>query len=213
MKRSLFWCLACAMLFAGCSASQVHYHTLASSDAFEGTDRKSADFLLEVMPVSVPPSLDQAYLAIRRGQTEIEFVDDERWASPLDNEIRSALAVRLAARLNTDDVDAGSAPSDNAGRQVATLRVRIRQLDVWPGSRVQLTAGWRVGFRGRRDRVLSCVTHLEEKVEARDFGGLVQAQRAVIVQLADIVGANIAALEKSADTECLPAAGNALTAR
>lgn len=201
------------MLFAGCAAAQVHYYTLASSEAFEGTDRKRADFSIEVMPVSVPPSLDQAYLAIRRGQTEIEFVDDERWASPLDNEIRSALASRLAARLNTDDVEASSAPSDNADKPVATLSVRIRQLDVWPGSRVQLTAGWRVGFRGRRDRVLRCATHLEEKVDARDFGGLVQAQRAVVVQLADIVGANIAALEKSADAECLPAPGNALTAR
>lgn len=210
MKSKVYVALACAVLFAGCGTPAVHYHTLASSMAFERISRTRADFQLRVMPVSVPPSLDQAYLAIRKGQNEIEFLDDERWASPLGNEIRTALSARLASRLNTEDV---AGLSTSSGEPVATLKVDIRQLDVWPESRVQLTAGWRISFSDRKDRVLNCVTQLQEPVGARDYSELVRAQRALVLKLADIVGANMLALERSADDRCEDTFGVAIKAR
>lgn len=194
MKSKAYLAFGCAAVLAGCGAPAVHYHTLASSSGFERASRTHADFALDVMPVSVPPSLDQAYLAIRRGQTEIEFLDDERWASPLDHEIRSTISARLASRLNTSDA---AGLSTSSGKPVATLKVEIRQLDVWPGNRVQLTAGWRMSFSDRQDRMLSCVTQLEEPVRAQGYGGLVQAQRAVVLKLADIIGANAVALDQA----------------
>ncbi|RDV00305.1 PqiC family protein [Trinickia dinghuensis] len=221
MKRNALFavtCLACAALFAGCGASPVHYHTLASSQPFEHAARTRADFAIDVMPVRMPPSLDQAYLAIRTGQTEVEFVDDERWASPLGNEIRAALSRRLASRLDTDDVgdvdglgdtsspsdinaDSGFSSNSNYNKPVATIEVEIRQLDVWPGSRVQLTAGWKARLSDRKAGGLSCVTQLQAPVAARDYGSVVQAQQAAILELADIIGADVISLEKSAPAQ------------
>ena len=212
MKRNVLFavtCLVCAALFAGCSASPVHYHTLASSQPFEHAARTRVDFAINVLPVSVPPSLDQAYLAIRTGETEVEFVDDERWASPLGNEIRAALSTRLASRLDTDDVggrsssssvdaNSGFSSNSNSNKPIAIIEVEIRQLDVWPGTRVQLTAGWNARLSDRKERVLTCVTQLQAPVAARDYGSLVQAQQAAILELADIIGADVISLERSA---------------
>lgn len=211
MKSKAFIAVACAIMVAGCGSPTVHYHTLASSMAFERASRTRADFQLRVMPVSVPPSLDQAYLAIRKGQNEIQFLDDERWASPLGNEIRTALSARLASRLNTDEV---VALSTSSGEPIATLKVEIRQLDVWPESRVQLTAGWRISFSDRKDRAMSCVTQLQEPVGAQDYSELVRAQRALVLRLADVIGANLMALERAPDDDrCATSGGDAIRAR
>ncbi len=209
MKCHAYSALACAAALAGCGAPAVHYHTLASSAAFEDASRTRADFALDVMPVSVPPSLDQAYLAIRKGQTEIAFLDDERWASPLGNEIRAAVSARLASRLNTSDV---TGLSTSSGKPVATVKLDVRQFDLWPGSRVQLTAGWRISFSDRKGRVLSCVTQLEQRVSAQDYGGLVRAQRAVVLKLADIIGENAVAFERATDGRCADMPGDAVMA-
>ena len=198
MKRGVFFVLMCTVLFAGCAASPVHYYTLASSEPFDNAGRTRAELALDILPISVPPSLDQAYLAIRRGRNEVVFADDERWASPLGNEIKAALSARLRSRLSVEDV---SGRSVSSARLSAMLDVEIRQLDVWPGTRVQLTARWRARLSNRRDRALNCVTQLQEPVGASDYVSLVQAQRAVIVRLADIIGAKVMELEISAPTD------------
>lgn len=200
MKRRLF-CCTLAAVFAGCTASPVHYHTLMPTKPLvERSPRPPADFVLNVMPVTVPPSLDQAFLAIRRGKTEIAFLDDERWASPLASEIRAALSAALSAGLQTEDV-AGLAPG--SAQRIATVKIEIRRLDVWPGNRVELRAAWRVTFSDRKQSALTCVTELQQPTRATDYGGIVQDQQAVILQLADVIEAKVLGFERVDD--CLAA--------
>lgn len=200
MKRRLF-CCTLAAVFAGCTASPVHYHTLMPTKPLvERSPRPPADFVLNVMPVTVPPSLDQAFLAIRRGKTEIAFLDDERWASPLASEIRAALSAALSAGLQTEDV-AGLAPG--SAQRIATVKIEIRRLDAWPGNRVELRAAWRVTFSDREQSALTCVTELQQPTRATDYGGIVQDQQAVILQLADVIEAKVLGFERVDD--CLAA--------
>lgn len=175
----------CLLIFmvslAACSSPSVHYHTLVAP-AVEPPPLQPAPFLIAVLPVGIPPQLDVPQLVVRQGQGGAMLLENERWLSPLGDEVRSALSAALTQRLGTEDV-AGLVHT----AEIPTVKVQlqIRRFDTWPGRTVEFEAGWGLSLQGRR---LVCGSRLTLAVQP-GYAAMLSAQQQVIAKLAAQIAA------------------------
>lgn len=94
---------ACGLLSCGASPP-TRYFTLeavapsAASGAAQ-IGHAAAGVPVRLQSVSIPPELDRPELVRRSGPYRVSIDDLERWAAPLDDQIRRVLSDDLAARL------------------------------------------------------------------------------------------------------------------
>ncbi|ARP97458.1 PqiC family protein [Bordetella genomosp. 13] len=146
MAASMAAALAAAL--AGCADSPpVRYHTLVAppqAPAGNGGAVAAANYMIEVLPVSVPPQVDQPQLMLRNGTGQLTAVYSDRWSAPLADEMRDALSDALTRQLGVPDVRVvkplGSTP-------VWRVLVDMQRFESTPGSSAVIEATWRV----RRD--------------------------------------------------------------
>jgi len=202
--------LAVLGLLAACSApAPPNYYTLvpdAQSAAAPAAGPGRAG-VIDLMPVSVPAPIDIPQVVVRTGQGEVVPLNGERWAGPLADEIRSALAARLASRLGMPVVqDLRPDPGTRAWR----VQVEVQRFDSLPGRQAVLDAVWRVrspvgpragsgtakvpdaageaasrsGTGGRSTPV--CRSHFETPA-TEDIAALVQAHQRNLAALGDAI--------------------------
>ncbi|QCP53651.1 membrane integrity-associated transporter subunit PqiC [Trinickia violacea] len=189
---------------AACASEPVHYYTLLAPSARETSPQPPADFLIDVLPVGVPSHLDQAQWVVRQGTTGVTTLDRERWASPLGDEVRSALSAELTRRLGTQDIAGLPQPS---GKPVLRIKLQIRRLDAWPGERVQLDANWSLGFAGdAADSRLLCHGHFDEPANG-SYAELVKAQQHAIAALTARIDTDAREWARSNNVNCSPERG------
>ncbi|MDR2788891.1 MAG: PqiC family protein [Candidatus Accumulibacter sp.] len=200
MNRSTLIALAaCSLLLGTCSSAPVRYHTLLPATDRASVDRHASGFLIELLAVGIPAHLDQPQLVVRRGATGIVVLDGERWAGPLSEELRNALSVGLASRLQTRDVAGLAKP---ALKPVLRIQVEVRRLDVWPGDKVRLDASWVLGFADEAANVrLICGSQFESPVPG-DYPELVLGQQRVIAALAERIATDARRWENSRAADC-----------
>ena len=123
----------------GCASAPTHFYTL-QHDVASATDAAPdslAPFQIEVLPVAVPPQVDQAEFLVRQSDQRVAVLDNERWAAPLAAELRGAFAADLVAALGTRDVyGLPRAPAVPVYRIVIDIRV----FDSWPGRHARIQA-------------------------------------------------------------------------
>ncbi|MDR1708365.1 MAG: PqiC family protein [Candidatus Accumulibacter sp.] len=135
-----------ALALAACGSPPVRYHTLLPPDEAPARGAPAA-FLVEVLPVGIPAALDQPQIAIRRGEAGVVLLDGDRWAGPLDEELRRALSAGIGRRLGARDAAGLPRPPD---RPVLQVKVEIRRLDAWPGRKIVLDADWTLVYANAR---------------------------------------------------------------
>lgn len=161
---------------AACSSAPTHFHTLVPrSVSPAGT---AAPFVIDVQGVNVPPQVDQAALVLRHGASNIAVMDSERWASPLGDEIRSALAADLSARLDTHDVHGLPRGKDAT---VVRVQVDVRRFDSELGGDATLEAAWSV--RGK-DQSANCSSQVVQPA-GNSYDSIVDAHQRALGQLSD----------------------------
>jgi uncharacterized lipoprotein YmbA len=95
--------LAAAFLVAGCSllpiqpaqVDPIHYYALSAPDAAPSAPVSPAPRLM-IRRVEVPAYLENKPFVTRLGQNELKFIDEVRWAEPLDLGVGRVLRARLA---------------------------------------------------------------------------------------------------------------------
>ncbi|MEI3774763.1 PqiC family protein [Pectobacterium brasiliense] len=183
-------------LLSACSSSPVRYHTLltptspVAPPSFMANTTHAAPFFIDVLPVGVPAQLDTSQLVIRQGDSGAVVLDNERWLSPLSEEIRTALSAALTQRLNTKDV---SGLVRSADTPVVRIHLQVRRFDSWPGQSVAFDADWSlsavgaVGEEDERARLL-CRSQFTEQAANSDTA-MLRAQQQVITRLAEQIAA------------------------
>jgi uncharacterized lipoprotein YmbA len=165
--------LLAALLACG-SAPPVRYYTLVRPlDANAPPQRSSG---VEVVNVTVPAAADYPQLVLRQGAERVELVETQQWIAPLPQEIRNALAARLAAV---------SAP---AGAGVLKLSVDVSRFESVLGSYALLEAQWQL--RAGRDEPLVCSMRASENV-GTGFEALVAGHQRALDRLADDIAAAV----------------------
>src|ERR1700759_4240416 len=162
--RSAALALAAASLtaLAACSSPSSNFYTLSAGDASADAVRTASNpaFLIEVPPVDVPPQVAKNQFVVQTGPTQVQVLEQERWASLPGDEIRRALSTSLTQQLGTIDVY-GTPYPDRV--PVYRVSVNVQRFESWSGSHALLGAVGRAR-PVRPQAVLTCETVADEPV-------------------------------------------------
>ena len=177
------------LALAACASAPLHYYTLmAPADApVDGAvpDAAAPSLSFQLLPVSVPPQVDQPQLVVREGGQGVALLGSERWIAPLGDEVRGALSADLARALHSQDV------SDLPASDAPLLRIKLdlRRFDSQPGSYALIEGTWSVRLlHGAHPSALACTSRVSIPV-GPGYPALVQGHQRAIARLADQVAA------------------------
>lgn len=187
---------------AACSSPPSHFYTLSAGDQSSDAVRTASNpaFLIEVPPVDVPPQVAKNQFVVQTGPTQVQVLEQERWASLPGDEIRRALSSSLTQQLGTIDVY-GSPYPDRV--PVYRVSVNVQRFESWPGSRAQIDAVWSVRAV-RTQAVLTCRSVVVEPVSG-GYDALAEGHRRAVQRIATEIAAAVRNLATA------PARGAAVT--
>jgi len=180
--------LAAAAALAGCASAPSRFYTLSPGDA-SAPAAANPSLLIEVAPVDVPSQVAKNQLVVQRSATEVDVLEQERWASLPGDEIRRALSGDLTERLGTIDVYGSPHPD---GVPVYRISVNVQRFESWPGSHALLDAVWSVRSLATQN-VMTCRTTLSEPVGG-GYASLVEGHRRAVAALSASIATGVRAL-------------------
>lgn len=199
-------------LLGACGGTATRYYTLAEGTPPVTAQRSTADtaaLAIEMAPVALPERFARPQLVVRRAnalqlretsQAEVDVLEQSRWSSSFEYELRDALASGIAGRLSAFDATKSGRPR---GIPVYRISVQLREFDAQPGARVDTAFGWSVR-RGDGDALITCQLRLSETVTGGVDGVAAGAQR-ITGRLADEIARNVSALAANQPARCPPA--------
>ena len=197
LSRAIAATLAAAL--GACASAPTHFYTLQHEAAptANAAPASSAPFQIEVLPVAVPPQVDQAEFLVRQSDQRVAVLDNERWAAPLAAELRGAFAADLVTALGTRDVyGLPRAPAVPVYRIVIDVRV----FDSWPGRHARIQADWSV--RGNTEAALVTCTSTASEDVGTDYDALVQGHQRAIAQISGDIAATVRGISGGGAAAC-----------
>jgi uncharacterized lipoprotein YmbA len=194
-KRSLLAALALAALLSGCASTPDSYYTLAASAPADQLAPRGdvSPIVIELAPVAVPERLARPQMVIRKpgqGSAEVQLLEQHRWASSFESELRDALASGIAARLGAIDATKGARqPGQNAWR----IAVQLRQFDAVENAYIDAAFSWSAR-RSDGARSFACQWAGREPV-ATGIAALAQGAQRATSSAAQAIAVHVAALE------------------
>jgi uncharacterized protein len=194
----LRFALVLVSLGVGCTSAPVRYYTLTPPPDRTSPASQPA-FAIDVRVVHTPPQLNRAELMVRTGQTEVTLLENERWASPVNDEIQGALRLALPRRLER------MSGSRDASTKLA-LDIDVQELDAELGQHALLKASWKATWSvaGRRSSgapATACAFQADEQLHA-GYAGIVEAYQREIAALADAIVAALTSSASGVDVSC-----------
>jgi uncharacterized lipoprotein YmbA len=152
MKMTRWAALGLLALAGACSSpSPTRYHQLPAVPGPTRTDTApDARGELVVDTVRIPDALDRPQFVIRQSPTQLRVLDNQRWVSTLSDQLTRALVGDLQGALPQAWVRWREAPGRSGPRH--GLRVDVEQLNLGPGTQVELVATW--ALLDAKERVL-----------------------------------------------------------
>jgi uncharacterized lipoprotein YmbA len=189
---------------AGCSTSPpVRYYTLmppesALAQGAPARQNTEAAYLLEVVPVTVPPQADQPQVMLRESNGSLAAYYSDRWTAPLADEIRSALSYDLVRQLGVLDVQSINPP---ASAPLWRVQVDVQRFDAMAGGAAVLDATWRIRPINMKGAALLCRSVVEVPLGGGTPAQAVSAQQRATADLASTIASGI----RSGGTRAEPA--------
>lgn len=182
----------------GCTSAPVRYYTLTPPpDKTVPTSKTS--LAIDVRVVRTPPLLKRAELMVRTGPTEVTILENERWASPVNDEIKAALRLELQRRL-------GRLSELRPDFIKLTLDLDVQQLEAELGQYALLQASWSATLsttdpRTGGARVTACTFQAEEKIRS-GYAEIVEGYQREIAALAEAIVAVLTNPASGMDASC-----------
>ena len=181
---------------AGCTSAPVRYYTLTPPPTLPASETTLA---IDVRVVHTPSQLNRAELMVRTGPTEVTLLENERWASPVNDEIKDAVRLELERRL-------GRMTGWRPAFTKLTLDIDVQQLEAELGRYVVIEASWSAtlsaaGQRPNGSRVATCTFQADEKIHA-GYAGIVEGYQREIAALADAIVAVLTSSASDSDASC-----------
>lgn len=191
--------LALALLAAGCATSTPdRYYTLAAPADAAPVPAASPIFI-ELAPVAVPERLARPQMLVQRvgGGAEVAVLEQHRWSSSFENELRDALAAGIASRLGAIDVTKGGRqPSQPAWR----IAVQLQRFDAIEATRVDAAFSWTVR-RSDAERSATCQWAGSEPV-GQGIDALALGAQRITSQAAQAIARQVSALQADPAAAC-----------
>jgi uncharacterized protein len=123
----LLYLLGSSLLVACGSSPPQRYYTLQAVALSTGTAPAAVapenQIVVRIEPIVIPPELDRVELVSRGGPYRVHIADSDRWAAPLDDQIRRTLNDDLAARLPANLVADPNEPATQEPRRLLSIAV------------------------------------------------------------------------------------------
>jgi uncharacterized lipoprotein YmbA len=182
----------------GCTSAQVRYYTLIPPPD-KTLPASETTLAIDVRVHHIPPQLNRAELMVRTGSTEVTLLENERWASPVNDEIKDALRLQLQRRL---DRMTGLRPVATK----LTLDIDVQQLEAELGQYALLEASWSatLSAKGQRSNVApatTCAFQADEKIH-RGYAGIVEGYQRETAALADAIVGVLTSPASGTDAPC-----------
>jgi uncharacterized lipoprotein YmbA len=167
----------------GCTSAPIRYYTLTPTPDKTSLASETTP-AVEVRVLHIPPQLNRAELTVRTGPTEVTLLDNERWASPVKDELKDAVRLELQRRLSRTT-------ALRAGFAKLTLDIDIQRLEAELGQYALLEASWgatlfAAGPPSTGARMTTCTFRAAETIHA-GYTGMVEGYQREIAALADAI--------------------------
>jgi uncharacterized protein len=179
----------------GCTSAPVRYYTL--TPPADKTLPVSKTLPIDVRVVHTPPQLNRSALMVRTGSTEMMLLENERWASPVKDEIKDAVRLELQRRLGHMS---GLRPASKL-----TLDIDVQHLEAELGRYALLEASWSASATGEPSngaRAITCTFQADEKIRT-GYAGMVEGYQREIAALAEAIVAVLTSPASGIDASCL----------
>ena len=197
--RLLIVCGLSAAL-AGClgTSPATRFYTLSPPEGGRAPASAVIDTAVEIGPVTIPDYLDRRQIVTRSGRNGLVLAEFDRWGGSLEEEIASALAADLTARLAPLRVAVlpWRSPLLAKARTVYRIPVTIDRFDGAPGGKVVLSAAWGVFVKEEKheEGVLARQSAVTEEVRGTGYGELVAAMGRAVEGLGKEMADRVAAV-------------------
>jgi uncharacterized protein len=177
-------------MLVGCASSPpMHYYTLTETPAPSRLTVAEGQVPIRLDRVTIPTELDRSQIVRRLDSTQLQIMENDRWAAPLDETIRRILSNDLAARLPQGTVANLNEPSVGEKRQL--LAVDFSEFYGDSGCTVTLRASWTLKQSDSGSQ------HGNEEAQATPAGGckgagsIPAAMSQALGKLSDLIAAAI----------------------
>lgn len=187
---------AAALVLAACSTpTPPRFHSLTPAAATPGKVAPAGALAWEVLPVSVPPGVDQPQWVVRSMDGSLVVLEQERWVGPLAEEIRAAVTAQLTQTLGPPSTKAATA---------WRVRIDVLRFESAPGREARIEAIWSL-LPGSGDAATGQRCHISFVESAGVDGGylaLAAGHRRGVAQLADSIAAGLASMAAGKQAGC-----------
>ena len=182
----------------GCTSAPVRYYTLTPPPD-KTLPASETTLAIDVRVVHTPPQLNRSELMVRTGPTEVTLLENERWASPVNDEIKDAVRLELQRRL-------GRMPGLRPAFTKLTLDIDVQHLEAEFGRHTLLEASWSAtlsatGQRSNGARATTCTFQADEKIHT-GYAEMVEGYQREIAALAEAIVAVLTSPASGIDAPC-----------
>jgi len=193
------------LALAACSstAPTVRLHTLMPPELVptgtaQGGAAGPAVIPIVLEPIRVPAQVDQPQWLVRLPDDSLAVLEQERWASPLRDELREALLEDLAAGYGAVEARSAVAGSGPPMR----IAVDVRRFDSIPGREARSEGAWTLAS-GASAPVVYC-EWLTREAAPGSVGALGAAHRRALARLGAAIGAALVSVKAGRPATCPP---------
>ncbi|WP_197339814.1 membrane integrity-associated transporter subunit PqiC [Ralstonia solanacearum] len=196
--------LACvagaAALMGACASPEPTLHTLSLRAVPPAPEAARIQRAFRLSGVRVPERLDKPQIVLRTSDSQVQELEQQRWAAPFGSELRDALSADLADALSA--VDVGGAPPP-AGVPLYRIGADVQRFDARPGQDVSALVTWRVsrdaatpgnGGNSSNGSALTCQATLAEPTGS-EVDAVVAATQRVVRQWSQHITESVRSLE------------------
>ncbi|MDB0526045.1 ABC-type transport auxiliary lipoprotein family protein [Ralstonia solanacearum] len=196
--------LACvagaAALMGACASPEPTLHTLSLRAEPPAPETARIQRAFRLSGVRVPERLDKPQIVLRTSDSQVQELEQQRWAAPFGAELRDALSADLADALSAVDVGGATPP---AGVPLYRIGADVQRLDARPGQDVSALVTWRVSrdaatpgssSSSSSSSALTCQTTLAEPAGG-EVDAVVAATQRVVRQWSQRVAESVHSLE------------------
>ena len=185
------------LALAGCGTqAPPRFHSLMPTDITARPATPAASgVVVRLDPVRVPVQVDQPQWLVQLGDESMAVLEQERWASPLRDELEQALLEELI--VGQGAIDARTQPAPGA---VARVAVDVRRFDSLPGREARIQGSWTI--TGSDARSSSRCEWLIREPAAGSFPALAAAHRRAVSRLGAAIGQALGRLRRGEAAGC-----------
>ena len=193
--------IACAVaaVLAACASSGpvVHLYTLMPADLpARGAAASTGAATPLLLEIRLPSQVEQPQLLVRLPDDSLMSLEQERWASPLRDELRQALFEELGAKYGIVEVRSATVTVP------VRVAIDVRRFDSIAGKEARIEGSWSLTTGSSVTAATRRCEWLYREPASGPVGALPDAHRRAVVRLADAVGNSIVQATTSAPVAC-----------